>query len=101
MTTPFTEREVEILARISVLEYLVAQLFNIQYGKEGLTIDQIKEEHRKAKNLMMRQTSPGFDPAQSALFAGEMETALADMLEMIEQLFERYSKIGKTSKPSN
>jgi hypothetical protein len=100
MKTPFTEREVEILARISALEYLVAQLFNMQYGKEGLTISQIKEEHRKAKALMKRQTIPGLDAAQSDMFSGEMESALADVLETAEALFERYSQIGKSPQNS-
>jgi hypothetical protein len=50
---------------------------------------------------MMRQTNPGFDAAQSALIAGEMEDAISDDLEMIEQLFDRYSRIGKHPDPSN
>jgi hypothetical protein len=45
---------------------------------------------------MTRQTNPGFDAAESDLITAEMETALESVLEMIEQLFERYSKIGKT-----
>jgi hypothetical protein len=93
--------EVELLARVSVIEYLVAQLFNMKYLRDGLSMEQVKEEHRKVKNLMKRQTNPGFDAAQSALLAGEMEDALADDLEMIEQLFERYSRIGRQPDPSN
>jgi hypothetical protein len=44
----------------------------------------------------MRQTNPGFDAAQSDLITGEIESAADDILKMIEQLFERYSRIGKT-----
>ena len=88
MANRLSEHEVEVLARISVLEYLIAQLFIMKYLTDGLSMEQIKEEHRKLRSLMMRQTNPGFDAAQSALLAGEMEDALADDLEMIEQLFE-------------
>ena len=98
---PLNPREIEFQARIAVLEYLVAQLFNMQYGAKGLTLDQIKEEHRKAKALMKRQINPGFDAAQSDLITGEMEIALDDVLQMIEQIFERYSKITPRPKSSN
>ncbi len=30
--TPLTERETEILARIAIVEYLIAHLFNMEYG---------------------------------------------------------------------
>ena len=33
---PLSPHEIEALARISVLEYLVAQLFNMQYRARGL-----------------------------------------------------------------
>lgn len=92
---PLNEQDVQIIARIAVLEFLVAHLFNMIYGKEGLTLEQIREEHRKAKNLMRRHTNPGFDPAESDLITAEMETALESVLEMTEQIFERYSTIGK------
>jgi hypothetical protein len=95
MTNPMTQREVELLARLSVLEYLVAQLFNMKYMEKGLTLDQVKAEHAKARKLLAKQTNPGFDAAQSDLLTGEMETALDDVLAMIEQVFERHSKIGK------
>lgn len=95
MSQPLNEKDVQIVARIAVLEYLVANIFNMLYGKEGLTIDEVKEEHRKVKKLMARQTNPGFDAAQSDLITGEMETALESVLDMTEGLFERYSKIGK------
>jgi hypothetical protein len=49
---------------------------------------------------MSTRPNPGFDAGESDLITAEMETALESVLEMIEQLFERYSKIGKT-KPSN
>jgi hypothetical protein len=93
---PITQRELEILARISVLEYLVAQLFNQQYLAQGATLEWVKEQHQKFKNLLMRQTNPGFDAAQSDLITGEIENAADDILLMIEQLFERYSRAGKT-----
>jgi hypothetical protein len=96
-TEPMTQRELELLARISVLEYLVAQLFNQQYLAQNATLDWVKEQHQKVKNLLMRQTNPGFDAAQSDLITGEIESAADDILKMIEQLFERYSRIGKTS----
>jgi hypothetical protein len=67
----------------------------MQYGKAKLTIEEVKEEHRKAKIAMARTTNPGFDPAQSDLITGEMEIALEHVLELTEQLFERYSRIGK------
>ena len=50
--------------------------------------------------LMTRHTNPGFDAAESDLITAEMEMALKSVLEMIEHLFERYSKVGNT-KPSN
>ncbi len=56
---------------------------------------QVKEEHRKVRNLLARQTNPGFDPATSDHIAGEMQIALDNVLGTIEQLFDRYSKIGK------
>jgi hypothetical protein len=80
---PLEAREIEVLARISVLEYLVAHLFNMQYGEKGVTLDQAKEEHRKAKALFKRQTFPQFDPAHSDLIAGEMERALTPKLEVL------------------
>jgi hypothetical protein len=73
----------------------------MEYGAKGLSLEQVKEEHRKGKALMTRHTNPGFDAAQSDLITGEMETALNDVLQMTEQLFERYSKIGSTPKTSN
>lgn len=96
MSEPLTEKDVQILARIATLEYLVANLFNMLYGKEGLTIEEIKEEHRKARAMMARHTNPGFDAAQSDLITAEMEIALEAVLKMTEELFERYSKIGKS-----
>jgi len=95
MSQPLNERDVQIVARIAVLEYLVANMLSMLYGKEGLNMYEIKEEHRKAKNLMAHYTNPRFDLAQSDLITGEMETALERVLDMTERLFERYSRIGK------
>lgn len=81
--------EMEIRARIAVLGYLVAQLFNMLYRAEGRTLEEVKEQHRKAKAQMSRQASQAPATAQSSQLAGEMEKALDNVLQMVEQLFER------------
>ncbi len=98
---PLSPHEIEALARISVLEYLVAQLFNMQYRARDLPLRKQKEDHRKAKAIFKRQTFPAFDAAQSDQLAAEMDTALESDLELIEQLFELYSKANARQKPSN
>jgi hypothetical protein len=89
---PLNHLEMEFLARISVLEYLVAQLFSKQYQAKRLTVDEVKAEHEKAKKLLARQANPEFYSFQSDLITGEMETALDSVLKMIEEMFEREFK---------
>jgi hypothetical protein len=95
MGEPLNEKAVLIVARIAVLEYLVANLFNMRYGEKKLTMDEVKEEHRKSKAQMARHTNLGFHPAQSDLITNEMEVALENVFKMTEDLFERYSMIGR------
>jgi hypothetical protein len=89
--------EIQLQARIAVLEYLLAQLFRTMYATSGLNMDQIKEQHRKVREILRLQTNPGYDAAMSDLITAEMEIALDHVLEMIEQLWQCYPK--PTAKP--
>ena len=81
--------DMEVRARIAILGYLVAQLFSMLYRAEGRTLDEIKEQHRKAKAQMKAQSGTSSENPQSVRLASEMEKALDDILKMVEQLFER------------
>jgi hypothetical protein len=66
---PLNQQIIEINSRLSVLEYLVAQLFTSKYLTDRSTAEHIEEQHRKVRNIYMRQTIPTLDPAQSDLMA--------------------------------
>ena len=84
-----------IVSRVSVVEYMVAQIFRMLYEQQGRTFDDIQKEHQAWLTLFMLQTFPEFDPAKSDPIASEMQSSLNDLVVKIEQLFERYSKINK------
>jgi len=98
---PLNQLELEFLARISVLEYLMAQLFAKQYQAQGFNIDQIKIENEQTKKFPAREVHPGFDPFQSDLITGEMKTALDDVFKMTEKIFERHSKEARPRSKEN
>ena len=88
------------VSRVAVLEYMVAQLFNMNYLANGLSMEQVKVEHSKVAKLFQNQTFAGMDATSSDLMAQEMEESMSSLLEMIEQTFERYSRIQRPS-PAN
>lgn len=81
--------DLELRARIAILGYLVAQLFSMLHRAEGHTLEEIKEQHRKAKAQIKAQSGHGSGSPQSIQLADEMEKALDDVLKMVEQLSER------------
>jgi hypothetical protein len=84
-----------IVSRVSVVEYMVAQIFRMPYEQQAQTFDEIQNEHHEWLNLFMQKMLPGFDSAKSDPIASEMQSSLSELVVMIEHLFERYSKIHK------
>jgi hypothetical protein len=85
-----------IVSRISVVEYMVAQIFRMLYEQQGRTFDDIRKEHQEWLKLFMLQTFPEVVPANSDPIAWEMQASLNDLVVKIENLFERYSEIQKS-----
>ena len=92
-----TQANIQLKARIAVLEFMVAHL----YAMNTRTVRRIfdipkaemmkatRKEIRKLKKTFAQRTFPGLDPAMSDLWASELEVVADDVLEIVEEFLQK------------
>jgi hypothetical protein len=91
MAEGFDPDKMALVSRISVMEYMMSQMFRMLYEQRNLSMDDIKKEHQKVRSLFMKQTFPEFGAAGSDFVAAEMSESMDSILSMIEDVFARYN----------
>jgi hypothetical protein len=86
------EKELKAQARLIAIEHMIANQQVMIYRLAGMTPAAIADTHEKALKMLREQTFPGGDPAQSDLWAAEIETAFASLLSEIEGLLKAAKK---------
>jgi hypothetical protein len=82
----FTEKEIKLEARLTAIEYMVANALAMLHHAFGSTPKQIIASHDQAKERLRTEAIPGLDPAQSDMFVAEIQTAVENILASIEEM---------------
>ena len=80
------EATVKAEARLVAIEYLLMNLYKIVYGMTQSSPASIRAAHRRAREMMQKETFPGIDAAQSDLLASEIQTAVEQLTDGIEEM---------------
>jgi len=75
-------------ARLRMLEFLVAQLYAISYIRDGVTQEQIDENHGRLRKEISQITFPDMGAVASDAWADEIERALDYQLGQIEAMYQ-------------
>jgi hypothetical protein len=70
--------------RLAVIEAMVGRLYMLEYRRAGLSLDEVRRLHRAMIKNAGQEVWPTDHPAQSDLYAGEAQDALAALLSLIE-----------------
>ncbi len=79
----------KLAARLSAIEYMIADLFKKFYAVNGTPYKEVVKEHDVLRKHLRKMSLPIPDPAMSDLTAGEMMDAFEQLLEKIEIAVKR------------
>ena len=74
----------KLAARLSAIEYMIADLFKKIYAINGTSNKEVAKEHELLRKHLRKMSLPIPDPAMSDLTAGEMMDAFEKLMEKIE-----------------
>jgi hypothetical protein len=79
----------KLAARLSAIEYMIADLFKKIYAMSGTPYKEVAKDHELLRKHLRKMSLPIPDPAMSDLTAGEMMDAFEKLLEKIEIAVQR------------
>jgi hypothetical protein len=79
----------KLAARLSAIEYMIADLFKKIYAMNGTPYKEVAKDHELLRKHLRKMSLPIPDPAMSDLTAGEMMDAFEKLLEKIEIAVQR------------
>ena len=79
------EKEIKLAARLSAIEYMLAELFTKFYLAHGIAIEDVQKEHKAILESIRATKAPTDDPAISDLVHAEYEEAHEHLQSMIER----------------
>ena len=74
----------KLAARLSAIEYMIADLFKKIYAMNGTSYKEVAKDHELLRKHLRKISLPIPDPAMSDLTAGEMMHAFEKLMEKIE-----------------
>jgi hypothetical protein len=78
------QKAIKLEARLSALEYFVAEQFKMFYTSIGATPAMVEGSHQKLRDAMTKWTIPGAaDPVQADMATGELQEAYERLLGII------------------
>jgi hypothetical protein len=81
-----TDQEIKLEARLLALEYMLTNAYRLMHQAFGSTPAMIFDTHRKARDMLSKQTIPGVDPVLSDLWTAEIQQNVERMLGEIEEM---------------
>lgn len=81
------EQTAKAQARLFAIEHLLRHLYVVVYRSLDLTLDDVRQVHRKAREMLRKDTYPT-DAATSDVVASEIQEAVTSQLSAIEQMLE-------------
>ena len=88
-------KELELEMRLSAIEYLLSHIYAGIHVASGATMEKVQLGHSETLDNLRRKPLTGFDPATSDLVSGELENAVARLLDMQrEMMAEMLAKRG-------
>lgn len=82
------QRYYETIAELRALQFVASAHIAIERLRRGDTIDEVQADHQDMREAMAKIAFPDVDPAFSDFFAGELQSALARLLQQIETSFQ-------------
>jgi hypothetical protein len=79
----------KLAARLSAIEYMIADLFTKFYAMNGTSYKEVARDHDLLRKHLRKMSLPIPDPAMSDLTAGEMMDAFEKLMEKIEVAIKR------------
>ena len=79
----------KLAARLSAIEYMIADLFTKIYAINGTSYKDVTRDHDLLRKHLRKMSLPIPDPAMSDLTAGEMMDAFEKLMEKIEVAIKR------------
>lgn len=95
-STPLSEPQVQLAARVVALEYMLGEAFGLIYTLTGTPLAVVRKRH--ADILAASQSMPvaTSDPAVSDLLSAELQQAYTALLRMIEDCVQRRESQAKS-----
>jgi len=83
-----TEQEMKLEARLTAIEYVLANTVANIYGLARFTKDDISRVNKNAEFVLGRETLGGPDPAQSDMWMAEIESAVLKIQTAASEMWE-------------
>jgi hypothetical protein len=83
---PPSELELELIARLQITQYMLANALTMIYELKGISASDVQKFHAELQAQMARETFPLFGPAMSDHFSALLNEELNKLVLAIETL---------------